>query len=137
MPLTLAAFLFLLDFLATLRLTRLVTTDWLGEWLIARPLKAWAAKYEGPAINTHRLYIPEELGEVDPYDPHDPFSWQAKLVTVLDCPFCVGYWLGLALLIATTVVVLVNVPALTIAWAVLLGSLALNYLVGHISSRLD
>lgn len=35
--------------LAAARLTRVVTTDWIGEWTVVRPIKAWAAGHENEA----------------------------------------------------------------------------------------
>lgn len=153
MPLTLAALLFLpLVILATLRLTRLVTSDWLGEWMIIRPAKAWAAEPEHEAVKQLRA----RLDFIDnlPIAPGpratvvegtwrrdaaegNPFSWQARLVKGLECPFCVGYWIGLAILVVTTFLLWLAPAGIVLIWGLLLGSLGLNYLVGHTSSRLD
>lgn len=60
---------------AALRVTRFATTDVLGGWVLADPLKRWAEKHE----------------------PGQPFGYLApasaplhRLVSALDCPFCVG-----------------------------------------------
>jgi hypothetical protein len=70
-----------------------------------------------------------------PYIPEDVsgLAWQVKLVKGLDCPFCVGYWIGLLLLVAT----LLCPKPLRPIWLTLLGSLGLNYVVGHISAKID
>ena len=63
---------------AALRVTRFATTDVLGGWVLADPLKAWASAKE-------------------PHDPPHPFgyaapphAWRHRLVSALDCPYCVG-----------------------------------------------
>jgi len=62
---------------AALRVTRFATTDVLGGWVLADPAKRWASRN-------------------DPDGPH-PFgyaaparAWRHRLVSALDCPFCVG-----------------------------------------------
>lgn len=42
--------------LATARLTRVLTTDWIGEWTIVRPIKRWADKFERPRVEAEALY---------------------------------------------------------------------------------
>jgi len=125
--------------LASLRLTRLITTDWLGEWLIVAPIKRWAWRFEGPELQRRSEALPRAatLELVTEYDPSDPFTWQAKFAKGLDCPFCVGYWVGSAVLVITTAAVLYGAEALVVAWGVLLGTFALNYLVGHVSNKID
>lgn len=132
--------------LATLRLTRLSTSDWLGEWVFVRPAKAWAYKAESAELEWRSVEIaglPEgaampawaldDNGNVRGTD--DPFSWQAKLVKGLDCPFCVGFWLGGVVLLGE--VTIARVPVLGAIWRFGLSMLALNYVVGHISKRID
>lgn len=126
-----------LAFGATLRLTRLVTTDWLGEWWMLRPAKRWSAKYETVAVT--RLVLAASDAEVEELQSRiesgDKFSWQGRLVKGLSCPFCVGFWLGLAVIIGS--LTLGTLPGIQIAWWSVLGALALNYAVGHLSSRID
>jgi len=84
------------DALAVMRLTRLVTTDVLGDELIVKPAKKWAG--DSPS--------------------------RIKLVDGFECAFCIGFWIGLA-------VIVLPIPT------TLKRALALNYLCGHVSSRLD
>jgi hypothetical protein len=105
---------------ATARLTRLVTTDDLGWWAIRLPAYAWAG--------------------FDPYDDPNPGNWAQKLVSGLDCPFCVGTWIGYGVLTAdATSQALARrghpAPARLLRFA--LTGLALNYLVGHLEARLS
>lgn len=150
----------LLAALATLRLTRFVTTDTLGEWWLVGPARRWAGRYESQEIrrrqNAERSEMrrkehagirvtyasqdgqtsvsPEEFVTQN-YDENDPWTWQAKLVKGLDCPFCVGFWIGVAVLLSLTLVR--AVPPLLPLWRIVVGTFALNYVVGHISSRID
>lgn len=139
--------------LATARLTRLVTTDWLGEWALVRPAKRWAIEHETHALEQVGQQLARGLGfeytgrtpeavqafELEQYNPSDPMTWQAKLVKGLDCPFCVGFWIGGAVLAADAVLSSSKRrgrPADKL-WALSIGALALNYVVGHLSSRVD
>lgn len=94
---------------AALRLSRVVTTDEAGE-LVRRPAFAWAER-------------------------QNPTSWKRDLVGGLECPFCVGYWLGLGVL--STRVLADGHPRSVKAWRLIAGSLAMNYVVGHLASRMD
>lgn len=118
--------------LATARLTRFVTTDWLGEWWLVRPAKRWAVRREPPATRAPTLapYV-----AADDAEPAPDNGWRSKLVHGLDCPFCVGFWIGGAVLVGEAATR--RAPRLRGAWTLALGALALNYLVGHVSSRID
>ena len=121
---------------AALRVTRFATTDVLGGWVLADPLKRWASSKE-------------------PHDPPHPFGYAApasaprhRLVSALDCPFCVGTQatiaLGAALALTSsrapsgrpatwrsrtsTVGRLVRAACATLGAA---------YAVGHVSHRID
>lgn len=89
---------------ATMRLTRLVVADDLGKWLIKERANRWAE------------YDPQYL----------PETKRQKLVSGLDCPFCVGFWIGAAVLAGH------RLPG---ARAVLL-PLALNEVAAHLGARL-
>ncbi len=52
------------------------------------------------------------------------------------CPFCIGMWIGLASVLLWYGADLLGGGWL-IAWRLVVGSLALNYLVAHAASRLD
>lgn len=74
--------------LAAKRLTRLVTTDWIGEWAIVRPARKWAFDREGP-VDVHMAQVMLEDGTL--VDPTKGF-WRTKTVSGLDCEWCVGVW---------------------------------------------
>ena len=109
---------------AALRVTRFATTDVLGGWVLSDPL--------------HRL--------ADRLEPGQPFGYAApasaplhRLVSALDCPFCVGtqaalaIGLGMALTSSRTQRRSPIGRALRAASASLAGA----YVVGHVSHRLD
>lgn len=115
---------------AALRVTRFATTDVLGGWVLADPLKRWAEKRE-------------------PHDPPHPFGYPAppsaprhRLVSALDCPFCVGTQATLAIGAALA---LTSGPAsrhgrrspLGRALRAACATLGAAYVVGHVSHRID
>jgi len=99
--------------LASLRLTRLVTTDSIpGQWWIYGP--AYKAAFGNPRRRN---------------------PWWARYIEGLICPYCVGFWIGLVVLLS---LLLVGGPGHAAEWwRWTAGAFALNYVVGHVSSRLD
>lgn len=117
---------------AALRVTRFATTDTLGGWVLADPLKRWAARRD-PA--------PAPLPDGTPAPPHPfgyaapPEAWRHRIVSALDCPYCVGTQATLAI-----AAVLTALPPSTRAGRLTrtaCAALAASYLVGHVSYRLD
>jgi hypothetical protein len=94
--------------LATMRLTRAVTTDEIGEKYVVAPARKWANG-----------------------DPKRTFWTDA-----LECPYCVGTWIGYGVL-ASGLIARQTGPRTHKAWRFVAAGLALNYIVGHVSSRLD
>ena len=142
----------ILVLLATLRLTRLVTTDDIGEWFLRGPLLRWAKSHERRLRHEREQSLvkmlaeqggdltPEARGELEEMseklqDEDQWISWQGKLVSGLYCPHCIGFWLGAAVVVLT--VVLMPLGMLGTIWLVVLSILALSYVVGHLSARLD
>jgi len=124
--------------LTALRLTRFITSDHLGEWWIVGPLKRWAARREAPAHLRDRLEaeIAEAIEREAPqFNPPHGWGWRSKLVKGLDCPFCVGFWIGGAVLLAE--VATRHTPLLRGVWTFVAAAFALNYAVGHVSKRID
>jgi hypothetical protein len=109
--------LFLLDIFLlaglTARLSRLVTTDDLGVWWVQAPAGKWAVN-RSTAERRHRAI---------------------RYVEGLECPYCVGFWIA----VATTVsLLLVGGPGeANDVWRWVAAAFTLNYVVAHISSRLD
>lgn len=120
---------------AALRVTRFATTDVLGGWVLADPLKRWADRN-------------------DPGGPH-PFgyaaparAWRHRLVSALDCPYCVGTQATLAIGAALALTAATSSPSAThprlgrtspLGRALRAGAatLAAAYVVGHVSHSLD
>ena len=116
---------------AALRVTRFATTDVLGGWVLADPLKRWAEKHE----------------------PGQPFGYLAppsaplhRLVSALDCPFCVGTQATIAIgaaLAATSPRAASPTSSrsrrspLGSALRAACATLGAAYVVGHVSHRLD
>ena len=122
---------------AALRVARFATTDVLGGWVLADPAKRWADRREpGDSPSS-----PVPFGYAAPAR-----AWRHRLVSALDCPFCVGTQAALVIggaLAATSS----RAPAapswrsrrspLGRAVRAAAASLAAAYVVGHVSYRLD
>lgn len=119
---------------AALRVTRFATTDVLGGWVLSDPL--------------HRL--------ADRHEPGQPFGYLApasaplhRLVSALDCPYCVGTQAALAIgaalaLTSSRAVTASGSPAprsrrspLGRAVRSACAALSAAYVVGHVSHRID
>lgn len=117
---------------AALRVTRFATTDVLGGWVLADPAKRWADRHE----------------------PGQPFGYLAppsaplhRLVSALDCPYCVGT--QAALVIGAALASTSRRPPLRPgsrlhrtsplgrSLRAVAASLTAAYVVGHVSHRLD
>lgn len=105
---------------ASARLSRLVITDDLGQWWIKQPIDDAMDRY---AANERLLYGHEAL---------EPWWWKYR--SGLDCPFCVGFWLGAGVLV--TGAVAASHPRARSLWRFGAGALALNYVAAHLGSRL-
>lgn len=135
-------------------MTRFVTSDSLAQWLFVDRLTLWAEQYDAvkkveihktitelenvSEFSVHLLvkqnYLEETLAQYDGVHT-SPLSWQARLVSMLSCPFCIGFWIG-AINVLITVIVWDHTPGLYV-WGTILAIFSLNYLVGHISARVD
>lgn len=117
---------------AALRVTRFATTDVLGGWVLADPLKRWADRLE----------------------PGQPFGYLApasaplhRAVSALDCPFCVGTQATLAIGAALALTSrraprrpgsrLHRTSPLGRALRAACATLGAAYVVGHVSHRID
>lgn len=112
---------------AALRVTRFATTDVLGGWVLSDPLHRWASRHE-PG---------QPFGYLAP-----PQAWRHRLVSALDCPYCVGTQAALAIgaalaLTARRAGPLSRSSAVGRALRAGAASLAAAYVVGHVSHRID
>jgi hypothetical protein len=124
----------LLASVATARITRFVTVDKLGEWLIARRVRDWGGVHEREWLEAH--LDPEGVREVmeDP-EGWEPQSWQRRLSMVVDCGHCVSMWAGLGALAAVAVSRQAGLAGRLVRWV--LTGLGVSYVVGHVWARLD
>ena len=111
---------------AALRVTRFATTDVLGGWVLVDPVKRWADAGDPRRPDGS----PHPFGYAAP-----PQAWRHRLVSALDCPYCVGTQATLA----ASLVLAVTSPASRAGRLVraTAAALAASYLVGHVSYRLD
>lgn len=123
---------------AALRITRFATTDTLGGWVLADPLKRWAELRDPrPAHDSPTAPASHPFGYAAP-----PEAWRHRLVSALDCPYCVGTQatLAIAAVLAALPASPSHRPAVRTAGRLArsaCAALAASYLVGHVSYRLD
>ena len=123
---------------AALRITRFATTDTLGGWVLADPLKRWAERRDPrPAHDSPTSPASHPFGYAAP-----PEAWRHSLVSALDCPYCVGTQATLAIAAVLTALPASpsHRPAVRTAGRLArsaCAALAASYLVGHVSYRLD
>lgn len=122
-----------------MRLSRFITSDKLGDWLIVRPAQEWAIRHEGAPTPEPEFVIREGVALTNPNYPgqavDEENGWRSKLVSGLECPFCAGFWAGAALLAADMALPERGAARAVFTWGT--RALALNYVAGHVSSRLD
>jgi hypothetical protein len=109
----------LLIVLAAARLTRLITEDVLGEWVVRRPVRTRAITRETEAL-TARTLTPEAYNDIAPIT-----AW-GKADSLLGCRWCIGFWLGVAVLLGEALTARGPLRALRPAWTFALAALALN-----------
>lgn len=114
---------------ATVRLTRFVVADKLGEWLIHEPIDERRYLYAARKWAENRdKGIPgfpsSPYGLIAEWDEgyEAPSKWW-RYREGLDCPWCVGYWLGAGVLAGS---VLTHGTRAEKPWRFLLGTLTLN-----------
>ena len=122
-PLATAAGRTLVTTLAAARLTRFVTKDTLGGWLIREPIARAMQNYAQAALTKHQR-------EGRPGTPTAPWWW--KYEVGLHCKWCVGFWIGLGTLAAEKATR--NRPCARPLVATLGGALALNYVTAHLET---
>lgn len=112
---------------AALRVTRFATTDVLGGWVLSDPLHRLA----------DRLEPGQPFGYLAP-----PQAWRHRLVSALDCPFCVGTQATLAIgaalaLTSSRTGRCSRTSPLGRALRAACATLGAAYVVGHVSHRID
>lgn len=129
---------------ATARLIRFVTEDSLGQWWVVQPVRRWAWKPEAVARRdalarwqaAHEATTTYTLSDGSTTtDPETAFedayaeegaalTWQAKVASGIDCRWCVGFWIGVLVLVGE--VTLGRIPGVRHLWTFALAALALN-----------
>lgn len=134
---------------AVLRMTRFITQDTLFDWTVYTPLFRWASRKEWARRRAFKEVIRDhardpELTEgaqqylqeqADRLEDDEPLSWQARLVSGLECPHCVSFHVSWIMIVLT--LVCATVPVLAIIWHVLILALAISYIAAHLSAHLD
>jgi hypothetical protein len=119
----------ILAVLATLRLTRFITEDTLAHWMIVRPARVWATprhaligwtEGDGETPARPKIVVDHVWEDMDP----GVEGWKVKLVSGLDCRWCVGFWLGAAVLLS--LVIARAVPPVLPVWRFVMGALSIN-----------
>lgn len=102
---------------ATLRLTRLIVADDLGQWWVKDPIDRAAERWWEHQCEVYGDYTP-------------PQPWWWKYRSGLDCPFCVGFWIAVGALGSAAL------AGRSRSWRFAAGALTLNYVAAHLGSRL-
>ena len=108
--------------LAAARLTRFVTRDTLGGWLIREPIARAMQNYAQQTAQRHQR-------EGRPGHPQKPWWW--KYEVGLHCKWCVGFWLCAATI---TVEKATRGTCVRPLMRTLGGALALNYVTAHLET---
>lgn len=112
-----------LTVLASARLTRFVITDSMGKWWIKDPIDEAMTGY---SLEATEYALRTGTAAVEP--------WWWKYREGLDCPFCVGFWLGSGVLAAHAATA--HRPRARKVWRFAAGAFALNYVTAHLGSAL-
>lgn len=101
--------------LGSARLTRVITTDDIGWWYIRVPAYRWA--------------------QYDPESERGPESNRQRLVSGLECKWCIGYWVGAAVLAGLAISPPGSTRGRVLRWV--LATLAVNYLAAQGDTIVD
>lgn len=116
---------------ATMRVTRLITNDTLGQWWVKDPIDAWF--HADPAKERHEQDVIDHEDAVrhhgirlpSPVPPGPPRRQSYhRYLAALECPHCVGYWVGVAAT-ASYLVARKNRRSLAV-WRTVAATLSLN-----------
>lgn len=92
----------------TLRLSRLITADDIGLWWVRVPAYQWARRYE--------------------------MGWRGSLQSGLSCLFCVGFWVGVAVL--GSLAWAGGPGEAAELWRWVAGAFTMNWVAAHLGTRL-
>jgi len=114
---------------ATMRLTRLITNDDLGQWWLKDPLDRWMHGHDVLQPGEHEerarlLAEGKDLAYVDALLPVAERLKYHRYLHGLECPHCVGTWVGFGVL--TSYVVAKRSRRALAAWRFVATGLSLN-----------
>lgn len=115
---------------ASARLTRLITTDDLGQWWVQDPIDRAAQRWYDRQVIRAREARGLVTIDWDDEDEEVPQPWWWKYRSGLDCPFCIGFWIALGLIAADR-----RLSGRGL-WSLGVQALALNYVAAHAESLL-
>ena len=110
---------------ATIRLTRVVTTDDIGDWWIRQPLTKLAGQQHEKM---------EHYGTTGCHADCEP-AW-TKYLGGLDCPHCVSFHAAY-LTLGTYLLARRIGPGALAVWRFGAGALGLSAVAGHLNARID
>lgn len=123
----------------TLRLSRLAITDDIGVWWLQHPASRWAGVAPSlKPIGEFTSVLEDDSGVVAggtlyPTITLQP-AWRQKLVSGLTCPFCIGFWIGVLVLVSLAIA---GGPGHAWElWRWVAGAFTLNWVAAHLGSRL-
>lgn len=134
---------------ATMRLTRVIVSDDIGQWWIKDPLDAWMHGHSardaaptlpevcscaGAFVTSKGVHYCPRHGETPPASPRDRMRFH-KYLSGLECPACVGFWVGAGVL--TTYALSKRNRRALAAWRFIAGALALNVVVTETGKQID
>lgn len=138
---------------AATRLTRFVVVEDLALWTIRDPARRWADRHRPELPEPSASYVeymrlseqratlirkgvdPSNLAEpIPPVQEADP-GWAVKLVSGLECSYCVGTWLHLGW--QTANLIIPRSGPWRAAYRILAAGLTGSYLAGHLAVALN
>lgn len=125
---------------AALRVTRFATTDVLGGWVLADPARRWAERNDPRPAGAGAGADPRDPRASHPFGyAAPPEAWRHRLVSALDCPYCVGTQATIAIGAALALTSSRSRRRSPLGRALRYGAatLAAAYVVGHVSYRID
>ena len=129
--------------LSATRLTRFIVDDTLGHWLIRGPLERWGTYLDAHAAKEcyKKISEAEDIGaplsprveirlrrRLEKWAADEPITIRAKAISGLACPWCVGFWISLILVILSFWLLMLHYWALPLI--ILMSALSCSYVVG-------
>lgn len=142
-PMLALSLVIVLVILSATRLTRFIVDDTLGYWLIRGPLERWSTYLDAHAAKECYKKISEAEDSDNSLPPRveirlrrllekwasdEPITVRAKAISGLACPWCVGFWISLTLVILSFWLLMLHYWALPLI--IVMSALSCSYVVG-------